>query len=212
MPTPARNRISGRPMPMTSSRAWPPPSGSLGMSPSDCTISRSNGIAAANSSTMAEPPLCCSAPGAGSAGAGAASTVDDHTANSAPQPTTKIASGRPNRATRSHCAPRMATAAIGTGDSTNRPWLAEIASASAIVALCRLCGLPPPIGRSSGVMSAKAAAGEAARPAIRPKDAAIQFDPSHRQRSICAMSRSDAAVVSARPAIRLAATITRPGE
>ena len=67
-------------------------------------------------------------------------------------------------------------------------------------------------GAESGVSSAKAEAGDAPMPAIRPSEAAIRSAPNARQRSILTVSRSDAAVLSARPAISAAATITSPGE
>ena len=57
MPTPSRKRISGRPMPRINSRVGPPPSGSLGMSPIDCTISSSSGTVIAKMSTSGEPRL-----------------------------------------------------------------------------------------------------------------------------------------------------------
>ena len=58
---------------------------------------------------------------------------------------------------------------MGTGASTTTPWLAEIASASAVVAASRLGGFTPPIGRMRGVSTAKAAAGDAALPATKPQ-------------------------------------------
>jgi hypothetical protein len=101
-----------------------------------------------------------------------------------------------------------------------RPWLAEIASASVRVALSLCCAVLPPMGRKSGVSSAKADAGEAPMPAIRPKTAAMLLPPRHcpnrgqwlRNCSTRARSRSDAEVVSAMLEIKAAATMTNPGE
>ena len=213
-PTPARKRISGRPTPRTISRAGPPPSGSLGMSPMDWTISIISGIAVAISRTTADPPPCFSATGCDS-GAGetdAAPKVATHHAQAAPRAASSTATGNPKSATRPHAASRMAAAAMGTGASTTTPWLAEIASASAVVAASRLDGFTPPIGRMRGVSTAKAAAGDAALPAIKPRSAAILAAPSRRQPLIFAMSRSPAPVPSARAVTKPAATITSPGE
>ena len=213
--------MSGRPMPRINSRVGPPPSGSLGMSPTDCTISSSSGTVIAKMSTSGEPLGRSGRASGASAGGGgndrsATPIIDCRRAKTAPKPTSRAASGRPNRATRCHSAPRMAAAAIGTGVSQTRPWLAEIASASEIVPLSCFCAEPPAMGRNSGVRSANADAGTAPMPATRPRQAAILSDESHGQR-FCqsrsfAASRSDALVVSARPEMNPAATMTRPGE
>ena len=74
--------------------------------------------------------------GCGSCGSSsfAVSKRDAHPANMAPNAAKKSANGRPNKATRPHSAPKMAAAAIGTGANNDKPWLAEIASADAMLA------------------------------------------------------------------------------
>ena len=113
------------------------------------------------------------------------------------------ASGRPNRATRCHSAPRMAAAAIGTGVSQMRPWLADIASASAIAPLRAFAPMPPAMGRSSGVRSANADAGDRANACYQADTgrdlAGRKPRPALLPVASFAASRSDAMVASARP-------------
>ena len=107
--------MSGRPSPRTVSRAVPPPSGSLGMSPSDCTINISNGIAVASKQNDRRPSRSAS-PGPDAAVPSTAAvrlpSTDSQRAHAAPKTTSKTATGKPNRATRPHAAPRMDAAAI----------------------------------------------------------------------------------------------------
>ena len=56
MPMATTSSTSGRPTPITISRAVPPPSGSLGMSPSDWKIRSASGTAVATTSTAAAQP------------------------------------------------------------------------------------------------------------------------------------------------------------
>ena len=183
MPTPTTKRLSGRPTPITSSRAGPPPSGSLGMVPMDCSISIRSGTAIARMTTITAQPARLGAVRRGSSikDGGAAPTTGSHRAQAAPRTTSKTATGKPNRMTRPHAASRIEAAAIGTGENKTRPWLAEIASASAIGAAPCFCDAPPSIGRSSGISKAKAVAGKAPMPATRPNNAAIVVRPNHRQ-------------------------------
>ena len=108
----------------------------------------------------------------------------------------------------------MDAAAIGTGDTSASPWLAEIASASAIGAAPRCCGEAalPVEARRNGVSSAKAVAGDAAMPATRPHKAGNRVVPAHRQDATFPASQPAAPVASARPATKPAATMTNPGE
>ena len=214
MPMPTTSSTSGRPTPITISRAVPPPSGSLGMSPSDWKIRSASGTAVATTSTAADQPPAFGAVGASCIGAcGAASATASQRDQAAPRPATRIASGTPNNATRLQSASRMDAAAIGTGEMSASPWLAEIASASAAGAAPRFFGsAPPATARRSGVSSANAVEGEAASPATRPHSAGRRVAPAQRHEPILAASQPAAPVASASPATKPAATITSPGE
>ncbi len=109
MPMATTSSTSGRPTPITISRAVPPPSGSLGMSPSDWKIRSASGTAVATTSTAADQPLgLWRASGAFCAGAcGAASATASQRDQAAPRPATRTASGTPNNATRLQGAARM---------------------------------------------------------------------------------------------------------
>ncbi len=137
MPTATRNRNSGRPNANTISRRGPPPSGSLGISPSDCTISIASGTIAARTSTAAMPPRRCARALRQSAAA-CMSAAGSHRAHAAPTATATNAIGTPNSATRPQDASRIDAAAISTGDSNRRPWPAEIPSANVVAAVSLL--------------------------------------------------------------------------
>ena len=182
MPMATTSSTSGRPTPITISRAVPPPSGSLGMSPSDWKIRSASGTAVATTSTAAAQPLAFGVVGTFCIGAcGAASATASQRDQAAPRPATRIASGTPNSATRLQGASRMEAAAIGTGEMSASPWLAEIASASAAGAAPRFFGSAPPVtARRSGVSSANAVEGEAASPATSPHSAGRRVAPAQR--------------------------------
>ena len=106
----------------------------------------------------------------------------------------------------------MAAAAIGTGDTSASPWLAEIASASAAGAAPRFLGSAPPVtARRSGVSSANAVEGEAASPATSPHSAGRRVAPAQRHEANLAASQPAAPVASASAATKPAATIDQAG-
>ena len=215
MPSPTKKRTSGRPSPSTISRAGPPPSGSLGMSPSDCTININSGIAVASKQDDRGPaaPLLA---GSDAAVSLTAAVRLQRLTGGGPKPRRKppVRAPAANRTERrgpirrrGWKRPRQEPAKT-TRDHGSPKSQAPARSQ-------RLRAWAPrrrPSLEARGVSRAKAAAGEAPIPAIRPKSAASLVDPSHRQRSIFAVSQSEAAVLSARPATRPAPTITSPGE
>src|SRR3984885_5601632 len=186
------------------------------MSPSDCTMRSASGTAVAATSTAADHALALGAAGA-SCAVGAGSAIANQRDQAAPRTADSTASGTPNSATALHDAPRMEAAAIGTGETSASPWLADSARASAPTAPPRRCGdaVSPAMAHRSGVSSAKAVAGEAASPATRPHSVDKAVGPPRRrdlaEEPILAASQGVPPVASAIAATKLAATITSPG-